>query len=112
MVRHALATAARQYSGDPMGSGSCPILEIRSPEHEAERDSFVTKSSRNYDRTRMMQLDTKALSMIAAGLKQLENAWRSQRDSSSDEDEISDLTNDILYAESLRSEIERRLEQR
>ena len=58
-----------------------------------------------------LDLDIKALSVITAGLRQLENVWRSQKDASSDEDEISDLTNDILYLESLRADIERRLEE-
>jgi hypothetical protein len=59
-----------------------------------------------------LDLDIKALSAITAGLRQLENAWRSQKDASQDEDEISDLTNDILYVESLRAELERRMEER
>ena len=56
-----------------------------------------------------LDLDIKALSTITAGLRQLENAWLRAKDETDDEDEISDLTNDLLYAQSLREQLERHM---
>ena len=56
-----------------------------------------------------LDLDIKALSTITAGLRQLENAWLRAKEETEDEDEVSDLTNDLLYAQSLREELERHM---
>lgn len=55
-----------------------------------------------------LDLDTKALSVVLAGLRALDEKWTTEAAASADEDEAADLTNDVLYARSLRSELERR----
>ena len=59
-----------------------------------------------------LDLDIKALSTITAALRVLERVWAERKEVASDEDEISDLTNDILFAQSLRTELERRMSER
>ena len=53
-----------------------------------------------------IDLDIKALSVITAGLQVLVDNWRERRANSSDEDEISDFTNDMLFAESLSTHLQ------
>jgi hypothetical protein len=56
-----------------------------------------------------LDLDIKALSTITAALRQLENVWMRAKEDTEDEDEIADLTNDLLYAQSLREDLERQM---
>ncbi|MEY4582664.1 MAG: hypothetical protein RL701_7367 [Pseudomonadota bacterium] len=56
-----------------------------------------------------IDLDVKALSVITAGLQALIDNWAVMKANSSDEDEISDLTNDMLFAQSLSSHLESKM---
>lgn len=56
-----------------------------------------------------LDLDTKALSVLLAGLRALDEKWTAEATATDDEDEAADLTNDVLYARSLRSDLERRV---
>jgi hypothetical protein len=56
-----------------------------------------------------INLDIKALSVISAGLRALVDNWAATKANSSDEDEISDLTNNILFAQSLSSHLESKM---
>ncbi len=55
-----------------------------------------------------LDLDTKALSVLLAGLRALDEKWTAEAAATDDEDEAADLTNDLLFARSLRSDLERR----
>lgn len=55
-----------------------------------------------------LDLDIKSLSIIIAGLHQLERAWTEQKQRATSDDEIADLTNDLLFARSLRAALEQK----
>lgn len=56
-----------------------------------------------------LDLDTEALSVVLAALRALDEKWTTEAAATADEDEAADLTNDLLYPRSLRSDLERRV---
>ena len=56
-----------------------------------------------------VELDDKALSVLLAALQALDDKWGAEKAAAADPDEVADLTNDLLYAQSLSAYFEDRL---